>query len=260
MFAEMNERLRGLTIQSLTVNDLAKYREAWKMSPVTARKKLERLRTFFRFSIDRGWITKNPATVLKPPKGDFLPTLPFSKEEMEKVLLATEVYSKKGIYGEDQKKRIKAFVLLLRYSGLRIRDAVTLTRERIKDGKLFLYTQKTGTPVRLPLPEELLAALYAFTHYGDYFFWSGNGNPKSAVGDWQRSLRTLFDAAGVKGGHAHRFRDTFAVDLLSNGVPIDQVSILLGHSSVKTTEKHYAPWVKARQDQLEISVKKIWAS
>ena len=57
---------------------------------------------------------------------------------------------------------------------------------------------------------------------------------------------------------AHRFRDTFAVDLLSHGVPIDQVSILLGHSSIKTTEKHYAPWVKARQDQLEASVKKIW--
>jgi integrase/recombinase XerD len=42
------------------------------------------------------------------------------------------------------------------------------------------------------------------------------------------------------------------------GVAIDQVSILLGHSSVKVTEKSYAPWVKARQDQLEAAVVKTW--
>lgn len=44
------------------------------------------------------------------------------------------------------------------------------------------------------------------------------------------------------------FRDTFAVEMLLAGVPLEQVSILLGHKSVKITEKHYAPWVKARQD------------
>jgi integrase/recombinase XerD len=54
------------------------------------------------------------------------------------------------------------------------------------------------------------------------------------------------------------FRDTFAVEMLLAGVPIDQVSILLGHKSVKITEKHYAPWVKARQEQLASSVRNAW--
>jgi integrase/recombinase XerD len=54
------------------------------------------------------------------------------------------------------------------------------------------------------------------------------------------------------------FRDTFAIELLLAGVPIDQVSVLLGHKSVKITEKHYAPWVKACQDQLEKSVRAAW--
>lgn len=46
------------------------------------------------------------------------------------------------------------------------------------------------------------------------------------------------------------FRDTFAVELLLAGVPLDQVSLLLAHSSIKVTEKHYAPFVKARQLQV----------
>ena len=54
------------------------------------------------------------------------------------------------------------------------------------------------------------------------------------------------------------FRDTFAVELLLSGVPIDQVSLLLGHSRVKVTEKHYSPFVKARQEQLENSVRLSW--
>jgi integrase len=54
------------------------------------------------------------------------------------------------------------------------------------------------------------------------------------------------------------FRDTFAVELLLAGVAIDQVSVLLGHRSVKMTEKHYLPWVKARQEQLASSVQRAW--
>jgi integrase len=54
------------------------------------------------------------------------------------------------------------------------------------------------------------------------------------------------------------FRDTFAVGLLLAGVPIEQVSKLLGHKSIKVTEKHYSPWVMARQEQLEQSVQKSW--
>jgi integrase/recombinase XerD len=53
-------------------------------------------------------------------------------------------------------------------------------------------------------------------------------------------------------------RHTFAVELLLAGMPIDQVSILLGHSSVKVTEKHYAPFVKLRQEQLAQLARMAW--
>ena len=150
-------------------------------------------------------------------------------------------------------------VLLLRYSGLRIGDGVTLPKDRIRDGKVFLYTQKTGVPVYLPLPAFVLEALDTCPGTSaEYFFWTGESKNKSAVGDWQRSLRKLFKLAGVHDGHPHRFRDTFAVELLLKGVPMERVSILLGHSSVRITEKHYSPWVRARQEQLEADVRRTW--
>jgi integrase/recombinase XerD len=56
---------------------------------------------------------------------------------------------------------------------------------------------------------------------------------------------------------SHRLRGTFAVDLLQKGV-LEHVSKLLGHKSVVTTEKHYAKWVKARQDRLYSVVSESW--
>jgi hypothetical protein len=55
-------------------------------------------------------------------------------------------------------------------------------------------------------------------------------------------LPAACEIAGVRNGHPHRFRDTLAVELIIQGVPMERVSILLGHSSLKVTEKHYAPW------------------
>ena len=48
------------------------------------------------------------------------------------------------------------------------------------------------------------------------------------------------------------------MSLLQNGVPLEEVSKLLGHESIKTTEKSYAKWVRARQDRLDALVSATW--
>ena len=59
-------------------------------------------------------------------------------------------------------------------------------------------------------------------------------------------------------GHPHQLRDTAAVEWLKEGVPIEEVSRLLGHSSIKTTERHYNPWVQSRQERLDSLVIATW--
>jgi len=78
------------------------------------------------------------------------------------------------------------------------------------------------------------------------------------VADRRRFLAKVYETAGVPDARAHRFRDTFAVELLLSGVALEQVSVLLGHSSVKITGRHFAPWVRERQDQMEEDVRRAW--
>jgi integrase len=66
-------------------------------------------------------------------------------------------------------------------------------------------------------------------------------------------------ARSDNGGDPHRFRDTFAVELLMAVIPLERVSFLLGHSSLRITEKHYSPWIHARQEQLEADLERSWA-
>ena len=165
----------------------------------------------------------------------------------EKVKAHTRVSASKHRAG-----RMRALVQLMRHSGLSINDAVTLPRQEIiRDAQKNLWRvvtarQKTGTDVSVPLPldvaQEVLAAFSANSN-PRYAFWTGKGEERTAVSHWQDDFRKLFKDAGLYDEAegkmvSHRLRDSFAVDLLEKGAPLEEVSKLLGHESLKTTEKH----------------------
>lgn len=253
---------RGIRfLEEFNLSLVRDFRATWPNRNLSAKKKLEQLRKFFGLFVKDGMLKANPASGLDAPVVKQPPTLPFERNEMARILYACDhLYTDNyGRVGRPNSRRIKALVLVLRYSGLRIGDAVTLPVSRIVDGKVFLRTAKTGTHVTCPLPPLALEALSESPRANPlYFFWTGHCSRGTVARDWHSKLAKLFALAGVPNGHPHRFRDTFAVEQLLSGTPIDQVSALLGHSSIKVTERHYAPWVKARQDQMEANVIKSW--
>jgi integrase/recombinase XerC len=245
---------KGLHLMaSFNVDNLREFRNSWSNKNLSARKKLENLKAFFTFCHDSGWTKQNVAKAIKPPKVEDVQVLPFSATEMRKILEACDTHRQ-----PERAKQLKALVLLMRHSGLRISDACTLHEDKINKGVLELYTAKSGTKVRVPLHPSVLEALKALPTNRGYYFWNGESSARTPVGIWSLTLQQMFKRAGIVGGHSHQLRHTFAVSLLQHGASLENVSLLLGHRKIAVTQKHYAAFTQGRQQHLEQDVKKAW--
>jgi site-specific recombinase XerD len=236
---------------------LDRYRQTWTGGASTRAHKQGTIFNLFAYCLKMKWVSENPAANLSRIQWDDPEVDYFAPAEFDALIKAAE-----GMRGR-KAARLKAFILVMRWSGLRILDVTTLQRRRITNGNLLLRTTKTGAPVYAPLPPFVLRALAEVKplpdSHSDYFFWSKVGKPETAANVWRRSFMTAVVNSGFpRRGHPHMLRDTFAVEALLAGVPVDQVQRMLGHASVVTTERHYMPFVRARQDQLAESFRRMW--
>ena len=257
-----------LYLNELDLSHLRQWRSSWELGALAASKKQDITKQFFTFCVASGWLKENPAKGLSRIKVEHKPTDYFTPEEMQKILKAAEPSEEECRRNPYLAPRLHALVQLMRWSGLAIRDAVTLERERLDaEDRLFIYRAKTGTPVNVLLPPAVAQELRDLSLFPNprYFFWNGTDTHEVVTKHWQHKLKKLFDRVklrnldtSLKKVHPHMFRHTFAVQLLLSGLSLHDVAILLGHSTVKTTEKHYAPFVRARQEQLQRLVQASW--
>jgi site-specific recombinase XerD len=236
-----------LSPAGLDLESLQQFRNTWKDNSLSKSKKQERLRSIFKFAIARKWISDNPALELGRIKVERTQQIPFSVDEMKAIL---EAANKAG-------PEVYTFVLTMRFSGLRISDVATLRTDSLQGDHLVLRTEKTGTPVKVLLPQAVADALRKIKRKNSqYFFWGGRSKLVSVTDLWRsHRLKPVFHAAKVKNAHPHRFRHTFAVELLKQGVRAGTVAILLGNTE-QIVIKHYSAWVKERQQGLDDAVRK----
>ena len=147
-------------VQTLDLEFFEKYRATWPGGPNTAAKRIDRLRTWCKWAVAHGWLKTNPAKGLAMPKERPAVTLPYERDEVMDLLKACELRRK----GETElawqnKVRLKSLIMVARYTGLRISDAVMLTPEKVEGGRAVLYMAKTGVPVYVPLPKFLVEQL-----------------------------------------------------------------------------------------------------
>jgi integrase len=131
------------------------------------------------------------------------------------------------------------------YTGLAYADVEKLTREEITtgiDGEKWIWTnrQKTDSATRVPL---LPPALEILDRYKDDLQCADKGRLLPVLTNQKMNsyLKEIADACGItKKMTFHTARHTFATTVtLTNGVPIETVSKMLGHRNLKTTQ-HYA--------------------
>ena len=169
----------------------------WNCRSSTARQRLSQLKAFFRFTVERGWATQVLLGTLRPPRNDSTTTMPLEASEVRALLTASKHHPKE-----------RALILLLRYSGLAIRDAVTLRRDSVAGTELTLRRAKSGELVTVDLPYAVVRAMVSIRAPNpDYFWWSGNGKPVTCAKYWRSRLATIAARADVGGFRPHRLRD-----------------------------------------------------
>jgi integrase len=218
----------GLTVlKQLDVDTVSRFRTGWKDGPLAASKKLERLRTFLRFCQTRGWIDSNPAKELRSPKLKNAPTLPFSREQMMAIVNTATQRVLTASAGSNKARQLRALVLFLRYTGLRISDAVGCSVDKLLDGKIWLNTAKTAQHVYCPLPPFVTKELEALPGPA-----RGIGSGRR-TGPWRPRARSgvKHSPACSKGPISRaRIRICFATLLLANYCWMELRSRTLPHS------------------------------
>lgn len=159
-------------------------------------------------------------------------------------------------------------ILICLYTGLRIGELCALKWENIDldnallhvcgtqsriDGKLIITPPKSSASQRIiPIPSVLLNKLRSHSHNGSFVLYSKNG--MMDVRTYRRNFKRILKRASLPNIKFHALRHIFATRSLELGVDYKTLSIVLGHSSVKTTMDLY---VHPLDEHIKIEMNKL---
>jgi integrase len=217
------------------IDDLELYLRAQRgMKTVSINKITQMLKSIVRYSLERGWIEKDPFLGHKS-KSVQTEILYLTHEQVIKLETTT--------LSQERLNRVKELFLFSIYTGLHYADAMSLTTSNLVKGiddNLWIdYVRgKTGKRIQIPLLNKAQALLAKFEREGlknDYIL------PRITNQKVNSYLKEIGDILNIDVPLTHKIaRKTFGSILLYHNVPIKVVSDLMGHSSSLITERHYA--------------------
>jgi site-specific recombinase XerD len=198
---EYSEKIeKKAAVQEIDFSALTRYMATWTDAVTTQITKRESLIEFFRFCVKAKYRPDNPA-------GD-LPTIPattpqtdvFTHEELKAIIEAFPRFvDEYGRTGQPIALQVKAFVLVMRYTGLSIGDVAGLPKSAINGNRILTNRDKTGKEVYVTVPDFVILALNAAPWDSEqYPFWTGNGKIHTRASKWGERIQKLFVLAGVR--------------------------------------------------------------
>lgn len=261
-------------LPDVRVTHLEKWRSSWTVGKSTASKWQGYTKSFFKWAARRDYVKVNQAEKLDPIKdGGTKQKRALTDAQLSVALDALELVAK---WPEKRSKRqFRALILLQRWTGLALQDAVTTPRASLKRGadgfyRVFLRRDKTDVDVNATIPpaigDEILGVINPANP--EYLFWDGKCTKRAELTQpWidlycrlakQPAVAALKDEQGRLPFSSHIMRHSFAAYLLLQGMDIVDVAKLLGHRDTKITEAHYSGWSVARQERLSERSKEVF--
>lgn len=199
----------------------------------TIMKHIERLRKIVNLAIKNEWLDKDPFMKFQPV---------FIRHDRQFLTDGELAAIEARDYSIVRLQHAKDMFVFSCYTGLAYIDAFNLTPQNISigiDGEYWIITcrKKTDQPIRIPLLPKALEIIEKYkTH--PYVISRGKLLPVYSNQKMNAYLKEIADLCGIeKPLTFHIARHTFATTVtLTNGVPIETVSKLLGHTSIRTTQ------------------------
>lgn len=194
-------------------------------------KHLERLKKLMNLALQLEWIEKDPFVRFK---------LKFIKYQRDYLSESELEDFEKGQLKEEHHRRTRDIFVFSCYTGLSYIDVRSLTHNQIVrgiDGDYWIFAQrkKTEQPVKIPLLDKALDIIKKYDNDAESNSKLLPVYSNQKINAYLKEITALFEIN--KNITFHSARHTFATTVtLSNGVPIETVSKLLGHSKLSTTQ------------------------
>jgi integrase len=217
---------------------------------------------FLKEAFRRGWLKEMLSERVRPIKVSVEQKEPYEEDEVDRILDGALKLSRGVDRFAAHPPTFRLLLELMLETGMRVSDAVWYdARTAVKSGKVWAYTyipiksRKTEKqkPIDAFISDRLKKAIDKCTWLADdrpFRYMSDLDKLDQLCNEIRSHMRVIGERCEVKDCRPHRLRDTFAIRHLLRGTALEDVSRLLGHSSVKVTELYYAKWVQRRKDRL----------
>tara|TARA_B100000989_G_scaffold298539_1_gene288338 strand:- start:2172 stop:3029 length:858 start_codon:yes stop_codon:yes gene_type:complete len=202
-----------------------------KISTVTINRKISSLKSYFKFLVTIGCLSKSPTEGHRNLKTKGTIVEPFSEKEIEKIF--------KNFSNHDVNERDKLIIEFLYCTGVRRQELINLKVSDINfETQLIRVLGKRNKERLVPMLPNLKHSIekYLLKNKSEYLFSSKNGGmiSKSTI---YRIINKYFRKVSTKVKLSpHVLRHTFATHLLNNGADINSIKEILGHNSLSSTQ------------------------
>ena len=240
-FSNWLEPHRLETADKVKLLDYLAFRLKQGYSSRSTARSLSSLRAFYSYLLSKSLVDENPTVKIQSPKlGHSLPKI-LSEEDVEKLINAPNTKEPLGL-------RDRAMLELLYACGLRISELITLDILNLNVRQGVVRVIGKGSKERLvPMGEQALDWISDYLAYGrdqllgnntncSFLFLSNRGKEMTRQNFWYR-IKHYANQSGVDTSLSpHTLRHAFATHLINHGADLRTVQLLLGHTSLSTTQ------------------------
>jgi len=197
----------------------------------SASRKLNSVRTFFRYLKNEAVIEQNPSLEVSHPKYSQLPPRIFSKLEYRAL---------RDLAKEDV--RTYALVEILLQTGVKIGELASLTIEDVKEDALFIKNYGKNPNREVPLNKAAKKSIDEYLKTRDnkaqdrHLFITRNGRPL-LIRNIRQIISRCFREVGIESATVNDLRNTFIAYQLINGSSIEYIAKIVGHKRLSSTER-----------------------